>query len=78
MFHHRGNEGPSRLPSLSHKHCKVHMWVWSVATTVYIYIYNFAVPPVASRKSSTYTKSKVLLKRRNLVLALVVCLINDA
>ena len=40
-----------------------------------------AVPQVASRKSSTYTKSKVLLKRRNLVLALVVrvlyvCLVN--
>ena len=27
MFHHQGNEDPSRLPSPSHKHYKVHVSV---------------------------------------------------
>ncbi len=31
-----------------------------------------AVPQMSSRKSSTLTKNKVLFKRRNLILALVV------
>ena len=68
----RVSKGPSSLlsPNTSLNQLKSQYSIYS--NTAANYSNCSLAPPTVSRKSSNLTKSKVLLKRKNVVLALVV------